>query len=603
MGIIDFLSAEGYKLYLDFQRSDEYRYLKNIYGRTTIFDILGVERKEIRHSKFIRWLLDVNGSHKLNDFSIRKLIETLCFAYKKYGELYLDTPLNNEQNRFLFSNAKENEEKNSFLKQLMSGDYTVSEFYINCEESLDEYGRADIFIKLTLNDKKVLLLIENKVTSKENNNQTDNYIKYMSENDSEYDFLIPVYLYPESNKNVKLAISKNSLPCKNALFLIVSYQYLLDGVLIPCLNEMTENSEEFNYLNDYIVCLGRSKIYSESDSETDKKSNDSKIIMAVSKQISTKSVDLYKKYKSIFVQASQELLNGKDFLLNIVGSSDFYLTVLNQVKPYIESPEEDAKTEEDRIVLANITSINKGETFYVRDKNGNVVKFVTNGDKNRTIGAAVYYLFKEYCSHNTTTAAELRDLLKEYGIKPNSWLINVLITESEVTTLCDEWVKAYKGKPLCNRYFQTEKFDENNKFKRCPADIGKKFFKDYPFVSDEKACPIREITNAQLNVEYNSDHQCKCIYFFLHNFYCNGVENLDIIKNNRNIEEFSLVTEDKPKGINKTFGSIDIGNEKIYLARFWSSDHVMSVAKALGMTEYINKNEKKIKKCMRTDLN
>lgn len=50
------------------------RELKAYYEKTTIFNVLGVERSETRHSAFLCWLLNANASHGLGEEPMKKLL-------------------------------------------------------------------------------------------------------------------------------------------------------------------------------------------------------------------------------------------------------------------------------------------------------------------------------------------------------------------------------------------------------------------------------------------------------------------------------------------------------------------------------------------------
>ena len=51
-----------------------YQELNEYYSKTTIFNILGIERSENRHSSFLRWLLDNRSSHGLGDEPMQKFL-------------------------------------------------------------------------------------------------------------------------------------------------------------------------------------------------------------------------------------------------------------------------------------------------------------------------------------------------------------------------------------------------------------------------------------------------------------------------------------------------------------------------------------------------
>ena len=69
---------ETNKQILDMYNDSTYQELKANYDKTTIFNVLGVERSETRHSAFLCWLLNADANHGLGgetDGSFQQLIE------------------------------------------------------------------------------------------------------------------------------------------------------------------------------------------------------------------------------------------------------------------------------------------------------------------------------------------------------------------------------------------------------------------------------------------------------------------------------------------------------------------------------------------------
>ena len=60
------------QLILDFNKKPEYQRLYAYYLQNTIFDVLGIQRNEARHSSFLAWLLNPDASHMLKEMPLRK---------------------------------------------------------------------------------------------------------------------------------------------------------------------------------------------------------------------------------------------------------------------------------------------------------------------------------------------------------------------------------------------------------------------------------------------------------------------------------------------------------------------------------------------------
>ncbi|MGN0845964.1 MAG: PD-(D/E)XK nuclease family protein [Kiritimatiellia bacterium] len=54
--------------------------IENSIGRVSIFDVLGMARNEIRHSRVLRWLLDPNENHGLGSLFLRAFLQRVCMA-------------------------------------------------------------------------------------------------------------------------------------------------------------------------------------------------------------------------------------------------------------------------------------------------------------------------------------------------------------------------------------------------------------------------------------------------------------------------------------------------------------------------------------------
>ena len=105
---------EANRQILDMYNDSTYQELKAYYEKTTIFNVLGVERSETRHSAFLCWLLNANASHGLGGEPMKKLLR-----------LY----------------ATKMDDDSSFRIMLMTGDYELEMNDIVTEKSTsDEQG-------------------------------------------------------------------------------------------------------------------------------------------------------------------------------------------------------------------------------------------------------------------------------------------------------------------------------------------------------------------------------------------------------------------------------------------------------------------------------
>lgn len=256
----------------DFYNDDDFKQVKQFYGRTTVFDILKIQRFEIRHSAFICWLLDVTASHDLGEEPLKKFLRT---AVEKADCDWMDLQYPDVRNI------------------LIVGDYTVSGFSIKTErkvETSDKSGRIDVYVEFCIKDsndeeKKVKVIIENKVWTEVHDDQTKTY-----KDGTKADVVIGVFLSPGTSEK-----KQEILPGETDSFRYsrVTYQDLMENVLEPLQNEEMA-AETAMLLRDYIVNLG--KPAKEDDEKLD-------TVMATPVKIQNMLSRLYMSHRNLLVMA------------------------------------------------------------------------------------------------------------------------------------------------------------------------------------------------------------------------------------------------------------------------------------------------------------
>lgn len=89
------------------------------------------------------------------------------------------------------------------------------------------------------------IIVENKVLSRENKDQTDTYTKILNNLDDTYDYELKVFLSPDST----------TVKPKCPEFIQIDYQGLYDYVISPCLNHPKITSANKNLLDQYVLNL------------------------------------------------------------------------------------------------------------------------------------------------------------------------------------------------------------------------------------------------------------------------------------------------------------------------------------------------------------
>lgn len=611
---------KDYKHYLEMRNSQEYQLLQQFYHKKTIFDILGVARQENPHSNFISWILDPYESHGMGDFPFKRFVETMCFSYLHHGIGYLNEKnctfrgypqeLQEAAGRHLlfFNDTAQDSERAQLMENLMRGDYRISSCEVAREKVLEKQRRADIYIKAiikTTNTEgeetdscRLLIFIENKVTSSENDKQTNAYMKFMLEKSvKEFQFILPIYLYPASNPELYEAASAmedgqsaKQAPCSNRLFLLMNYQFLMDGVLAPC-QRAFRNEKIYDILTEYISCLGKS-INDNGDG-----GEQAVAVMAVGEDEKKWSMGLWTDYQTVLESTAKELAGKSDTKVIVRNEADaqFYRTVLASVL----SQTEDAETIE---FLKDAVTIQKRASYFVRQTDGTIWEFTSGGRGKRTLGALAYVLVRQYMiNHPNESMAELKGKLKK-EINHN-WLFDILVTKDQLRKMLTDWLDAYsrggKQTPVCPRNYVPEQNRLNAETGMWDGCVVSTSRCNNIRNSTDCGCPLSTRTNQELYKWYTgTEHPCSCVYDFLYAFFVGGIKGkVDEQGWEKNGIRASQIFDVEPvldKGVNTSFGALEWGYDFAYLGRWWSVPTLEKLIDALCMRKYVSAEPAKI---------
>ncbi|MBN4073442.1 PD-(D/E)XK nuclease family protein [Mariprofundus ferrooxydans] len=211
------------------QRLDTY------YNTKSYSDILGVSRKELSHSNFIAWLLNSQESHNLASYPIKKFLEILVISsmgdqYHKHKELY---------------------------DAIIIGDVSIDNLDVVTEKTIKNIGRIDIYIEADISysgkQRKLRIVIENKVTTREHSDQTTKYYHYYEGLEDKSWKNLYVFLTPLSG--IELSdLSEPECSCKE--YIQTNYQNLVDYLLEPILSKGISSRTE-NIIKEYLQALSQ----------------------------------------------------------------------------------------------------------------------------------------------------------------------------------------------------------------------------------------------------------------------------------------------------------------------------------------------------------
>lgn len=218
-----------------FNNDENIRKLETYYISKSLPEILGNSRKELAHSNFIAWILNNKESHLLQDYSIRKLLELIVIyskdrQLKKYKRLY---------------------------DSIIVSDFELEDIYIETERSIKDVGRLDIYIELVISYsdkiKKLKLIIENKVGTKEHSDQTTKYFDYFESIKEKKDINLYVFLTPIPSLEL-IELEEPECSCKD--YIQINYQSIVDFILEPALNRNITEKTKF-IIKEYLQSLSQ----------------------------------------------------------------------------------------------------------------------------------------------------------------------------------------------------------------------------------------------------------------------------------------------------------------------------------------------------------
>ena len=210
------MQIEASKPYIDY----------NNYHKGNIFGITKSSRWELVHSNFIAWALNPASSHGLQLYPLYQFVKTLM----------------------LIQDNSDNAKARKFSADLQYKFYDNS-FVVGAIVKREE-ANIDIVIEIETKDKKLPIIIENKVNSDENGkhkNQTQVYYNWAEKEYADrniYFSPIYVFLFPEYN-----ATKQSSTE-----YIRMTYQNLVDYILEPSMEKCRDIVSINNY-KTYLQCL------------------------------------------------------------------------------------------------------------------------------------------------------------------------------------------------------------------------------------------------------------------------------------------------------------------------------------------------------------
>lgn len=276
-----------YKSLEDLENSYIIQCYKVLRKRKSMMEICNMRTKEKAHSAFLNWIFCYEEFCKLPDPPIVLLLR-----------LYLAK-----------SSVKISKEDKELIKDIINNKIAITAIEGKTEVVIADKKRVDIEIKIkcTNPERELLLCIENKIHSSENNQQCNSYRQYY---ESHFSNSIKIYIYlsPDEDNNTQ-----------DEYFVHLLYKDIYEGVLIPILTKYSDCLiyEDYQFLKDYINTL------------TSINNTHSPIVMSTEYNQILK--EIYNNYRELFFAAIK--VEGTDeereALDNLSGANMRYVVYLN----------------------------------------------------------------------------------------------------------------------------------------------------------------------------------------------------------------------------------------------------------------------------------
>ncbi|MGB5989950.1 MAG: PD-(D/E)XK nuclease family protein [Marinifilaceae bacterium] len=208
---------------VQFKNSTTTQSLRQYYATNSLMEIYSINRKEIKHTSFFKWLFDTNT--EIAKSALKKILDVIITK--------------SDLNTF----------SNELQQLIILGNYEID--YWNSIENLSvNNGFVDLYIELKIANFNVEIIIENKIYSNEHNDQTQRYYDHFSKENKNTEKIF-LYLTPISTLELEKLIEAECC-CKN--YIQINYQTIVDQIIEPIIEEGVNKNIEF-ILQDYLKAL------------------------------------------------------------------------------------------------------------------------------------------------------------------------------------------------------------------------------------------------------------------------------------------------------------------------------------------------------------
>lgn len=486
---LDFLNG-----IIEFNKDERIISLKRLYSQPSFFEIISKERSEVTYSSFLKWLLQLNVN---NAVEVSPLMLFMDIIIKKSQKQKVEKDLSdvNLMADLLSRKVRLSRTEISTEKSVSEIAYNVLHKENNntttpeslLKQAINSKDRIDIFIEAAAvgenSTQKVQIIIENKIDALEGNPN--------KKKESYNDFSQTERYFLASNvKNIPqfyVFLTRDKKTPEDKHFINITYQDLLDGIILPLLDSQSLNSRDKLFLTEFKNELMFPNIGNFKRNGC----------IAISKEISKEISEIWKSHESLIINSILATINEKNpttfWRLN-----DSYFNTF----PKKELIERLKKLNNPGITSQELENISKLSIIKLAQENGiGIQEIKSEIPKNEFI------LFKKFYEENNDFILALLSSISKAESKKVDCFFDYLrrINRRERKKYSVYYRKELKGKPNMGNW--------NTVFEltKCWADDNRYLFKGLS--PDEIVNKLNKEISVKLNSYYANQKILKQLFY------------------------------------------------------------------------------------------
>lgn len=343
---------------IQFNRDKSVIALRERYKQPSFFEIISKERSETTYSAFLRWILQLNHQKADEISPVMLLLDVIIQkgAEQRVEQNIADNSfkanLLSRKSKIFRVNATIEKSVSDVAYEIKANEYPTTTSPQLLKEAINSKDRIDIFIEGDIVENgnetknKLQIIIENKIDSEEGK------AKKIKQNYRDYSQTERYYLASNISSIPQFFVfltSEKKSP-QDPHFVNLTYQDILDGVILPLINSTSLSNRDKFFLNEFKKELMFPNLYNFKN----------RGYIALSEEVSTEISEIWKTHEPLIVDSIVAAIN-KDNKATFWKFKDHYYNtfpkeqLIKELKNYQESSD---LMKESKSTLLNLASKN-----------------------------------------------------------------------------------------------------------------------------------------------------------------------------------------------------------------------------------------------------